>query len=326
MSNYILELENAVVHGGHKVTKQEALELYKSDPAQTLFAAADRIRKSCCSMRSNICSIINAKQGNCSENCSYCAQSSLWNTSCKTTGMIEPKQAAELCKKAVQNKVSRISLVTSGRGLSGTDFETALECLRHMQEQCGNSISLCASFGIISADKLKRLKEAGVTRYHHNLETGKNYYPKICTTHTYSQRMQTIKNAQACGLELCCGGIIGLGESREDRIDLANEIRELNVQSVPINVLTSIPGTPLENAVQISKEEILRTIAVFRFIMPSQTIRCAAGRRKLGDNGREAFLSGANALISGDFLTTSGSSNEDDRIMLKSLGYETEAL
>lgn len=301
------------------------MELYKAGPAQKLFDAADRIRASCCSRTTSICSIINAKQGNCSENCSYCAQSSSWKTSCISTEMIKPEQAASLCKKAMQNQVSRISLVTSGRGLNGKDFEIALECIRHIKEKCGKKISLCASFGIISAEQMKRLKNAGVTRYHHNLETARNYYPKICTTHTYEQRTQTVRNAKECGLEICCGGIIGLGESREDRIDLANEIRELSVQSVPINVLTPIAGTPLENAEHIFKEEILRTIAVFRFIMPFQNIRFAAGRKNLGDNGKEAFLSGANALISGNFLTVSGSDNKEDVAMMQSLGYELEA-
>lgn len=182
-------------------------------------------------------------------------------------------------------------------------------------------MAVCASFGIIQSRQLEQLKAAGVSRYHHNLETGKNFYKNICTTHTYEERINTIKAAKKAGLEICCGGIIGMGESKEDRLDLALAIRKLDVQSVPINILTPIPGTPLENTKPISKDEILRTIAIFRFIMPSQTIRCAAGRKKLGNNGEDAFLSGANALISGDFLTTPGSTNKEDIEMLQNLGY-----
>ena len=323
MKTFVHQMQEAVVHESHEVTKDEALKLYEAG-ADELCQAANRIRQCCCSSVSSVCSVINARQGGCSENCSYCAQSAHWRTSCMRVSMITPQKAAELCMRALQGQVSRISLVTSGKALIGDDFDAALECIREMKRQCGSRMALCASFGIISVDQLLRLKEAGVVRYHHNLETSESFFPHICTTHTWRERINTARNAKTAGLELCCGGIIGMGEGREDRVDLALAIRSLDVQSVPINVLTPIKGTPLGGTPPLSKEEILKTIAVFRFVMPHQVLRCAAGRKSLGENGRDAFLSGANALISGDFLTIPGSSNEEDLAMLCELGYQVE--
>lgn len=319
MPAFIEELEEKIVNRNYKITKEEALKLYDED-LKELCVAANRIRIKCSGRVSSVCSIVNAKSGNCSENCKYCAQSAHWKTQCEKTPFIQPEKAAEYSDKAYRNSVSRISLVASGRGVSGKEFNQGIECFKQMQQKTPD-MALCASFGIIPFEKMQKLAECGVTRYHHNLEAGKNFYANICTTHTYDERIETIKNAQKAGLEICCGGIIGMGETRSDRIDMALEIRDLNVQSVPINVLTPIPGTPLQDIAEISKEEVLKTIAIFRFVMPAQVLRCAAGRKKLGNNGIDAFNAGANALISGDFLTVSGSTNEEDIQMLKSLGY-----
>ena len=323
MKTFVQELEDAIIYESHEVTKDEALKLYEAH-SHELCGAANRIRQQCASPVTSVCSVINARQGGCSENCTYCAQSSHWSTSCQISPMIEPDRAVELCLRALEGQVSRISLVTSGKATRGDDFERVLESFRAIKEQVGGKMALCASLGIISFDQMLRLKEAGVVRYHHNLETSEHFFPHICTTHTWADRLNTARNAKKAGLELCCGGIIGMGEGREDRVELALAIRSLDVQSVPINVLTAIKGTPLEDTPPLSKEEILKTIAVFRFLMPHQVIRCAAGRKSLGDNGRDAFLSGANALISGDFLTIQGSSNEEDLAMLSELGYQSE--
>ena len=234
--------------------------------------------------------------------------------------MILPEDATLTAEKAAAGHITRISLVTAGRALSGKDFDTALECFRTISRKCGKKLKLCASLGILAPEQMEQLKAAGVTRYHHNIETSESFFPSICTTHTYKDRINTIRAAQNAGLEICSGGIIGMGESRKDRIEFAAAIRNLNVQSVPVNILTPIAGTPFQDIPSVSTEEILRTIAVFRFMMPSQTIRCAAGRKTIGNNGERAFRSGANALISGDFLTTSGSSTAEDIAMLKRLG------
>lgn len=316
-------IKNIIINENYKVTKEECLLLFK-EPLEQLAAAANEIRITCAPKSTSVCSIISARQGKCGEDCKYCAQSSWWKTGCTCHPMIQAEDAIAQCKKAIANKVSRLSLVTSGVGLKGKEFDQALECYREIIKATEGKLLLCASHGIISYEQMVQLKEAGVVRYHHNIETSRNYFPKICSTHTYDQRIETIRNAKKAGLEICSGGIIGMGETIEDRIDFAMTIRDLEVQSVPVNILNPIKGTPFETLEPLSQEEILKTIAVFRFIMPAQFIRCAAGRKKLGKNGRAAFLSGANALISGDFLTVEGSSNQEDLEMLEELGLEIE--
>ena len=288
------KIKEKIIKENYRITKEDALALF-DQPLEELAKAANEIRLACAPKTTSVCSIISARQGKCGENCKYCAQSAHWKTSCTSHSMIKPENAIPQCKKAIENKVSRLSLVTSGVGLKGQEFDQALECYKEILKTTDGKLLLCASHGIISYEQMVQLKEAGVVRYHHNVETSRNYFSKICTTHTY-----------------------------EDRIDLAMTIRDLEVQSVPVNILNPIPGTPLENIEKISKEEALKTIAVFRFIMPSQFIRCAAGRKSLGQNGRDAFLSGANALISGDFLTVEGSTNKEDLEMLEELGLEIE--
>lgn len=320
MKNTILELAESVIHDSYVVSEDDAMDLYQSDAPEELFSAAEKIVQSCCTKKAELCSIINAKQGRCPENCRYCAQSAHWKTSCTSTQMILPEDAALTAEKAAAGHITRISLVTAGRALSGKDFDTALECFRTISRKCGKKLKLCASLGILAPEQMEQLKAAGVTRYHHNIETSESFFPSICTTHTYKDRINTIRAAQNTGLEICSGGIIGMGESRKDRIEFAAAIRNLNVQSVPVNILTPIAGTPFQDIPSVSTEEILRTLAVFRFMMPSQTIRCAAGRKTIGNNGERAFRSGANALISGDFLTTTGSSTAEDIAMLKRLG------
>lgn len=309
------------IEDGGSITAETALSLYRSGQSEELFEAAGMLRKRYAGNDSQICSIINEKQGACSENCHYCAQSSFWHTGCVPYAMKQPQEVALLVQHAVENGITRLALVTSGRALSGTDFETALDCFKSARDVSGGKMSFCASFGIITQEQLVRLKNAGVSRYHHNLETGRSYYGSICTTHSYDDRIRTILNAKNAGLEICSGGIIGMGETPEVRIELACAIRELDVQSVPVNILSPIPGTPFEHMPLLARDDILRTIAVFRFIMPSQVIRLAAGRKSIGGNGKTAFLSGANAMISGDFLTTPGSTNQEDRNMMKELGY-----
>ena len=274
MNEFINAIEQKILNVKSQVAIDEALALYQVESSQKLFDAADRIRKSCCSVKSSICSIINAKTGSCGEDCRYCAQSAHWKTSCIPSPMVTPQKASELSQRALDGSVTRISLVTAGRALTGKDFETGLECFKQMNRDCEGKMALCASFGIISAHQMEQLKAAGVTRYHHNLESGKNYYSHICTTHTYEDRVATVKAAKKAGLEICSGGIIGLGESREDRVDLALAIRDLDVQSVPINILTPIPGTPFENnktAHQRRNTPYLRSVP-FHHAVPDHTL------------------------------------------------------
>ena len=214
---------------------------------------------------------------------------------------------------------NRFSSVTSGGALSGKEFEMAIDVYKEMRRTL--SIDLCASHGLLTRSQFRRLREVGVTSYHHNIETSERYFPEICTTHSYADRIRTIKMAQAEGLCVCSGGIIGMGETWEDRFDMAFALQELGIESIPLNSLMAIPGTPLEHLTPLSGDEILRTIAIFRFINPTANIRLGAGRKLLPENGATAFLAGASASITGNMLTTSGTTIAEDMELIKELGF-----
>lgn len=307
------------VLNGEVIIKEEALDLYNCD-ANKLFSAANEIRKKFNGNNIDLCSIINGKSGKCSENCRYCAQSSHFKTGVEEYEMLSYENIKREAEDNYNNGVHRFSIVTSGKGLIGEDFNIVIEYYKKLSQEC--SINLCASHGIISKESLKALNKVGVKRYHHNIETSKRFYKEICTTHSYEDRIQTILNAKEVGLEICSGGIIGMGESREDRVDMALELRRLNILSIPINILMSIKGTPLENQNSLSEEEILRTIAIFRFINPKANIRLAGGRSLLINYGENAFKAGANATITGNLLTTCGNTIKQDINMLNNMGFK----
>ena len=208
--------------------------------------------------------------------------------------------------------------MTSGRALTGRDFDKAIDTYKEMKKTL--TIDLCASHGLLSREQLHRLHEAGVTSYHHNIETSRRFFPQICTSHTYDDRIKTIKMAQEEGFCVCSGGIIGMGETWEDRLDMAISLQELGIESIPINALMPIKGTGMEGRPQLPADDILRTIAFFRFINPTANIRLAAGRKLLPQNGATAFQTGASASITGNMLTTSGTTIKEDMQMLKDLG------
>lgn len=213
---------------------------------------------------------------------------------------------------------NRFAMVTSGRALTGKDFDKALSIYKAMKKDL--TIDLCASHGILSEDQLRRLFASGVTSYHHNIETSRRFFPHICTSHTFDDRIRTIKAAQRAGFCVCSGGIIGMGETWQDRIDMAFTLQELGIESIPINALMAIPGTGMEGRPSLPAEDILRTIALFRFINPTANIRLAAGRKLLPDNGESALLHGASASITGNMLTTSGTTIKEDMEMIARLG------
>lgn len=196
------------------------------------------------------------------------------------------------------------------------------EAVREIKEKVG--ISVCVSLGLLNEQQFRKLKNAGVTRVHNNLETSRRNFPNICTTHTFDDKTEAIRAAQAAGLSVCSGGIMGLGETVEDRIDMAISLRDLNIKSVPVNMLNPIPGTPFENNEKLTEADMRRIVAVYRFILPTASIRLAGGRGLLPDKGKGCFVSGANAAISGDMLTTSGITTETDMALLKELGYEVK--
>lgn len=328
IKDFIINLKKKITEENYKITYDEAIQLTKianddEDTLEFLYAAADEIREKFCGNLFDLCTIINAKSGKCSENCKYCAQSIHYKTDIEVYGLVSKELA--LCE-AQKNKIEgahRFSLVTSGRGLNGNEKELDKleEIYQYISENTEN-LKLCASHGICSKEALQKLKDSGVTTYHHNLESSRNFYPNVCTSHTYDDRINTIKNANEVGLAVCSGGIFGLGESIIDRIDMVFDLRELGVFSIPINVLTPIPGTPFEDNEAVNPHEILKTISIYRFVMPNSYIRYCGGRIKLGEYAKKGLKCGVNAILTGNFLTTTGTTIQSDKEMIKEYGYE----
>lgn len=300
-----------------KLTKEEGVKLFNSD-LEILLKEANNIRKELHGDGVDLCSIVNGKSGRCGEDCAYCAQSKHHKTNINEYNLLEYEEIKRIAKENEEEGVHRFSIVTSGKGLYADDFKRVVNYYSNLNKEL--KINLCASHGIIDKEALIKLKEAGVKRYHHNLETSKEYYHEICKTHSYEERINTIKHAKEIGLEVCSGGIIGLGESILDRIDLAITLRELEIKSIPINVLSAIKGTKLQCMPPLKEEEVLRTIAVFRFINPEAKIRLAAGRHLLKSFGENAFKGGANATITGNLLTTCGNKIKDDKKLIENVG------
>ena len=317
--NLVENLKSKVLARG-EVTREEALGLVDA-PLETLTQAADALREHFCGNRFDLCTIVNGKCGKCSEDCKYCAQSAHYHTNLEESYPLLSTE--ELVKGAAENKrqgVLRYSIVTSGRKLSDQEVDQVCESIRAIREQVG--IEVCVSFGLLGEDAFRKLKEAGASRVHCNLESSRRYFPQVCTTHTYDEKIETMKAAQRVGLSVCSGGIIGLGETMADRIDMVLTARELGVKSVPVNLLNPIPGTPYEHNPILTENELRRVVSIFRFLIPDGNIRLAGGRGLLEDKGARCFRSGSNAAISGDMLTTSGITVLRDQEMLKGLGYQ----
>lgn len=315
----LLKLAEEII-GGRRLSRNEDLSFFKTCNLEQLCKGADLIREKLCGNHVDLCTIINGRSGRCSENCKFCAQSAFNHTSCEVYDFIDEDK---IVKEGLANEaegVHRYSIVTAGKALTGEEFEKALSAYKRMHKEM--KIELCASMGFLSKEQLLQLKEAGVTSYHHNIETSKRNFPNICTSHTYEMKINTLKLVKEAGLWACSGGIIGMGETFEDRIDMAVSLSEVGVDSIPINSLMPIPGTPFEKLPQLTEDEILRTIAMFRYINPKAEIRLAAGRKLLSNSGEKAFKSGANATITGNMLTTSGTTIKGDKELLKKLGRE----
>ncbi len=313
------ELKEKIFAGG-KITREEAVKLI-SAPLGELTAAADEIRKKCSGSGFDICTIINGKCGKCPEDCKYCAQSAHYHTKLKETyPLLDEEELLEGARYNAERGVLRYSIVTSGKRLNDDEIDRLCKSIRAIRKE--TSIQVCISLGLLNEEQFKKLKEAGASRVHCNLETSENYFPSVCTTHTYKEKIETLKAAKRAGLSICSGGILGLGESMEDRIDMVLTARELGVKSIPVNLLNPIPGTPYENNTPLTNDEACRCVAIFRFLIPDASIRLAGGRGLVGDKGEACFKSGANAAISGDMLTTAGITIETDMDLIKKLGYE----
>lgn len=304
---------------GKLIGREEALWLWEQ-PLEELCEQADRIRKHFCAGRFDLCTIINGKSGRCSENCRFCAQSAHNHTGAAEYPLLSAEEIVAQAKREDAQGVLRYSIVTSGKRLTDREVDEMCEAVRQIRREC--RLSVCISFGLLGEEQYRKLKEAGVTRVHNNLETSRNHFPEICTTHTFDDKVAAIRAAQAAGLTVCSGGIMGMGETAEDRIDMALTLRELGIGSVPVNLLNPIPGTPLERQKPLTADDMRRIVAVYRFLLPDAFIRLAGGRGLLADKGKGCFQSGANAAITGDMLTTAGITVETDKELLKELGYE----
>ncbi len=320
--NFLERTKNKVIRGC-KIKKSEALKIYNWPNLDELKSAAFQISQKRAAKKISACALINAKQGKCSEDCKYCAQSAHWNSSCQTKEMIEVSAALKIASQAAENGAERICVITSGRDLNGKDFEKALQIIRAIKEKFGGRLKVCASLGLLDKKRLLAVKEAGASRAANNLETSEKYFPKICSTHTYRQKRRVVKSIKKSSLELCSGCIIGMGESVQNRIDAAFAFRKIGADSIPVNVLSPVKGTPFESLPPLADEDFYRTIAMLRFVNPKSQIRLAAGRKNFSDNGREALLSGANAFVTGGLLTLSGSEESSDLKMLEELNEKT---
>lgn len=319
--NFTEEMKARVL-GGEQIDRQEALRLYE-EPLDRLREAAEEIRRKVCGDGFDLCTIVNAKCGRCSEDCKYCAQSAHYRTACEESyPLLSTEELLAEARHNAHQGVLRYSIVTSGRRLSDAEVEQVCESIRRIRTE--TSIEVCVSLGLLEEAQFRRIREAGASRVHCNLETSARYFPSVCTTHTYEEKIRTLQAAKRAGLSVCSGGILGLGETVEDRIDMVLTARELGVKSIPVNLLNPIAGTPYEKNTPLTNEEACRCVALFRFLIPDASIRLAGGRGLIGDQGKACFQSGANAAISGDMLTTAGITVETDKEMLHMLGFEVK--
>ena len=317
----IIELAEKVMAGG-EITVAEAEQLIKVSDKDTmlLLAMADKIRSKFNGEAVDCCAIINGRSGRCSEDCKFCAQSAHYQTGVKEYPLLDEEEIVAAAKKAKAAGAVRFSIVTSGLGQqSHIEFANICHALARIKKEVG--IEICASLGILTLEQARTLKNIGLTRIHNNLETAPSYFPTVCSTHSYDAKIQNIKNAQKAGLRVCSGGIFGLGETPEQRVELAFQLKALGIDSVPLNILNPIAGTPFAKNKSLTPLEILRAFAVFRFILPKALIRTAGGREvNLRDLQCLALNGGLNGIMIGGYLTTEGRATEKDQVMIKDLG------
>lgn len=329
LATWLADLATAII-AGKRLNREEAIALTQiagQENILLLCEAADRVRQACCGNTVDLCSIVNVKSGACSENCSFCAQSAHHpGVDSPIYGLKTPEEILAQAKAAEAAGAKRFCLVSQGRGPKyggpkSTEFEQILATVQQIVSE--TNIKPCCALGEVTPEQAQALREAGVTRYNHNLEAAENFFPQVATTHSWQDRVETIKNLKAAGIQACTGGILGMGETWEDRIDLALALRDLEVESVPLNLLNARPGTPMGDRSRLDPYEALKAIAIFRLILPEQIIRYAGGREAvMGELQALGLKAGINAMLIGHYLTTMGQPPEQDQAMLESLGLE----
>ncbi len=316
----IHEITTRVLDGGEMSTEEGRWMIrLPEDYLSTLMAGADRIRRHFRGSAVEVCAIANVRSGNCSENCSFCAQSGHYRTPAPVHDYIPEQQLTAQAERARQWGASDFGVVSKGWGVRSEKERQQLR--RYFGAMAAHSdIGRCASLGVLDRDTARELKDMGLENYHHNLETAESYFHKVCTTHSYQENIDTIEHAREAGLRVCAGGILGMGESLDQRVELADTLRQLGVESVPLNFLSPQQGTPFAGQQPMTPLEILHNIALFRYLLPRAEIRIAGGRQFLRDLQAMIFMAGASGVMIGDYLTTQGRSVEDDLQMLRDLG------
>ena len=287
-------------------------------PMQELIDRANAVRKAHSGSSLQLCSILNAKSGLCSEDCKFCAQSARHHARVDVYDLKSADTMVQAAKEAAAMGAKRFGIVTSGNRLTQAEVETIAQAAQRIVSEVG--LGVCGSLGALDPDQLAQLKQAGMTRYHHNIETSRRFYPQIVSTHAYDERLDTVRSAKSVGMQVCSGGIIGLGEDWVDRVDMARTLKALDVDSVPINILTPIPGTPMESVIRISAEDVIRTVCLFRLILKDKIIKLAAGRESvLGSEQIKGFEAGANGMIIGGYLTVKGDGLDKDQALIQEI-------
>lgn len=319
----LVESAYSTIKGGAQLDEDTLYHLSEIDTEEGVKALLDYAAKLTGVLSRNFdsCSIVNARSGRCSEDCKWCAQSGRFHTGCNTYDIVDRDEALAQARHNKAGGVKRFSLVASGRSVKGRALEQVCSILKEVREITG--IETCASLGLLNREELEQLYASGARRYHCNLETAPSYFSHLCTTHTQDDKLATIAAAREVGFKICSGGIIGMGETRRQRMELAIKLLETSPVSIPINVLSPIPGTPLENTPFISEDEIIRTVALFRFAHPTTELRFAGGRARLSSECLDECLRvGLNGGITGDLLTTTGSTIASDKAMVERAGYK----
>lgn len=302
-------------------TKEELLNLYSLELEELL-----KISSKVMSNEIEFCSLISARTGKCSQNCKYCAQSSYYRTDIETHPLVSVEEVKNAALRAKEHCATRFAIVTSGKTPDESDFDTMLEMIEEINKIDG--IKSCASIGILNEEQAQRLAQSGLKRFHHNINTAKSYHADICTTHSYEDRINTVNLVKKYGMELCCGVIIGMGESVEQRVEMAMELAQIHPDSIPLNILMPIPQTPFENYLdKIDEENILRTIAILKIANPDSVIRFCGGRMRLSEKNQELALKYCvEGILTGDYLTTTGKSPEKDINTAKRLQKDIKCL